>query len=277
MNSQTVTKLLSVFGLALAAQTSLQAQHGHLNAGAAGKSQGDPLIFANGADFTASSGYVKTLTYTNAATYAGYYQGNITLTALPTTAANAGPDPAASAPGSFIRFTLSRVEGPEGGAFGFWDVGAAAPSIQIASGGTSTNLWGLSESDGTTGADPFGHIHGRRFTATKPGIYKVSFQLFDTSTNGLNGAPIHSPSQSLAVFFEAGVNLQSIEPDEDHTHVRFAAPAGSVWQVEASPSLDPQSWRAVGDVIAGDDLFHLVADETPVRGNRFYRLKAVGP
>ena len=58
------------------------AQHGHLNAGALGTNQNDKLFFANGADFVDSSGYVKTLTFTNGGRFAGYYEGNITLTSI---------------------------------------------------------------------------------------------------------------------------------------------------------------------------------------------------
>ena len=42
--------------LSCLAQEHLLAQHGHLNAGATGKNQGDALYFANGDDFIMSSG-----------------------------------------------------------------------------------------------------------------------------------------------------------------------------------------------------------------------------
>src|SRR5512145_3103624 len=84
-------------GLALLAPLPLVAQHSHLDAGATGRQQNDPLLWNNGHDFTASFGYVKPLEYTNAGRYAGYFQGGITPTALPATAANAGPHPQASA------------------------------------------------------------------------------------------------------------------------------------------------------------------------------------
>lgn len=266
------------FSLLLIASQTVRAQHGHLNAGALGTNQNDPLYFANGADFLSSSGYVKTLTYTNAGTYAGYFQGNITLTALPTTAANAGPDPAAPAPGSFIQAQVVSVEGPAGGAFAFWETGATQPSFSVSSGSTATNLFLLSESDGSPGSDPFGHFHGRRFTATAPGIYLIGFKLFDTSTNGVGGGPIHTPSEVLQVYFQAGVNLQSIEPDVDHTHVRFAAPAGASWQLEAADTPTPLSnWTAVGGPVVGDDFFHEIEDDHPVEGLRFYRVRSTTP
>ena len=100
--------------VALSLPATLHAQHGHLNAGTVGTNQNDRLLWAHGADFVDTSAYVKTLTYTNGGRYAGYFQGGITPTALPATAAHAGPDPAAPALGSFIRLGLTCLEGPEG-------------------------------------------------------------------------------------------------------------------------------------------------------------------
>ena len=277
MNILHSSKLALALGLALSAQLDLHAaDHGHLNAGALGVKQNDKLVFENAADFAATSGYLKTLTYTNGATYAGYYQANITFTALAQTAVHAGPVPNAPAPGSFIQAQLVSVEGPAGGAFGFWEAGATHPTFSLLSGQIGTSMWRLTESDGSAGSDPYGHIHGRRFTLSKPGIYRVGFKLFDTSSNGTGGAPIHAPSEVLAVFFQAGVNIKSVEPDVEHSHVRFSAPAGATWQLEATDALGPQAkWANVGSPVPGDDYFHEVEDERPVVGQRFYRIRAV--
>jgi hypothetical protein len=270
--------LLQISGALLALPFASHAQHGHLNAGATGQNQDDPLIFANGADFDESSAYVKTLNPATAGTYAGYFEGNITFTALPTTALNGGPDPQAPAPGSFIVVEFQSVEGPAGGEFSFWESGATTPTHSIASSQSATHRWHLSDSDASPGSDPFGHVHGRRFTATLPGIYRVTFQLFDTSTNGAEGGPIHTPSEPFTLTFQAGLNLERIEPDVDHTHIRFAATAGRSWQVQASTQLgEGADWQPVGGVIVGDDLLHEVDDETPVTDSRFYRIIEVLP
>jgi hypothetical protein len=80
------------------------------------------------------------------------------------------------------------------------------------------------------------------------------------------------------VFFQAGVNILSIEPDIDHSHIRFAAPLGSNWQVEAASSVTSESnWAAVGDAITGDDYFHEIEDDHPVVGTRYYRVKGTTP
>jgi hypothetical protein len=199
-------KLLAILALGLAAMTPhLHAQH--LNAGALGQNQNDKLIFANGADFAASSGYVKEFPYSTTGTYAGYYNGSISLTALPTTIANGGPVAGAPAPGSFIKVRMESVTGPVGSTFSFWDNGAKAPSVSLAAGSlASSEMWSLSDASlgaGTAGADPFGHIHGRRFTADQLGEYTVGFKVFETSVNGSGGGPIHTSSDILYVKFMA--------------------------------------------------------------------------
>jgi hypothetical protein len=269
-----VLKLTFAASVACLFQLQLQAQqHGHLNAGAAGPTQGERLIWANGSDFVATSGYVKTLDYTNAGRFAGYYQGGITPTALPATAERGGPDPDASALGSYLQFRIECLEGPPGGSFGFWEAGATTPSISLAPGETSTNLWRLSESDGSPGSDPFGHIHGRRFTATKPGIYKVAFTAIDTSTNGAGGGPIHTPSEALPIWFQAGINIQSIEPDLQgaQTRIRFGAAAGFNWSVRYASDLTNTTWIST-EPVAGNDTFVEITHQTPAGPKGFYQI-----
>ena len=226
--------------------------------------------------FNASFGYVKTLDLATSGTYLGYYAQNITLTALPTTAAHAGPDPQAPAPGSFIRARMACVEAPSGGRFAFWDTGATNPTISLVAGESATNTWALSQNDGSPGSDPYGHVHGRRFTATVPGVYKVTFQAIDTSTNGAGGGPIHTPSAELPVYFQAGVNVVEVEPDheEGHVHVRFGGRLGYLWQVEASTDLGPSAiWLPAGNPVVGDDVFIETIHEGDPGVQRFYRVK----
>src|SRR6185503_10153830 len=111
---------LSTLVIALLCSRALAQVHGHLNVGAFGTNQNDKLFFANGADFIDSSDYVKTLNFANGGRFAGYLEGNITLTALPATVEHAGPDPDAPALGSYIQFSMSCLGGPPGGSFGFW-------------------------------------------------------------------------------------------------------------------------------------------------------------
>ena len=252
--------------------------HGHINIGAAGVNQNDPLIFDNRDIFETATNYVKTLTFATSGNYTNYYQGNITMTGLAATSEHSGPEPNAAALGSRIFVQLVSVDGPEGGAFAFWETGATSPTISLASGSTGTNTWRVSENDGSPGSDPYGHIHGRRFTLSKPGIYTVSFRAFDSSTNGLGGGPIHAPSSVMKVYFQAGVNVKSIQPEADQTRIVFSAPVGRNWQVEACDSPDPNAtWTAISGLIVGDDYFHEVVDDQPFQGKRFYRANGVMP
>jgi hypothetical protein len=246
--------------------------HGHLNVGAVGTNQNDQLAFEHAEIFATSSDYVKTLTFTSAGTYAGYYQGNITLTAIAATEAHLGPFTNSPALGSFLFAQLVSVDGPVGGAFAFWDTGATSPSFSLDCGTTGTNTWQLTQSDGSPGTDPYGHFHGRRFTATKPGVYIVGFRAWDYSTNGLNGGPIHTPSDILNIYFQAGDHFRSIWTQTNKVQVTFGARAGFTWQLQSTP-LDPVKWEDISNPITGDDYFHNVTDEFHGGSNRMYRVQ----
>lgn len=251
------------------------AQHGHLDVGARGINQNDQLYFANGADFVDSSGYVKTLNFTNGGRFAGYYEGNITLTALAATPENGGPFPNAAAPGSFIQFSLRSYSGPEGGSFGFWDVGSVGPTDSVLPGQESTNLFRLSETDGSPGADPYGHIHGRRFTATKPGLYKIGFKAWDTSINGAGGGPIHLPSEFLPVYFQAGINITHVAKTGLVTSVQYGGRVGHSFTLEYTTNLTPTDlWLPIAGPKVGDDYFQTLEDPASVDAQRFYRIRA---
>lgn len=199
-------------GLGLAV-SSVQAQH--VNAGALNTSQGGQLYFQNASGFVNGSGFVitsvsPTMNYSNSGTYAGFFNSGPTFTALAQTANNgATPSPFAAAYGSFLQLRLeSVVSGPVGGTFSFFDHGATTPTYGLGVGSfvTSGNLFELSDDTlgaGDPGADPFGHIHGRRFAADVAGSYQVGFRIVDTSINGIGGGPIQSDSQLYLMTFNA--------------------------------------------------------------------------
>jgi hypothetical protein len=252
--------------------------HGHLQIAARAPIEGAQLYFYNGLDFRTNSYYVKTLDYTNSGRYSGYYQGNITLTVQATTPPFGGPETDAPALGAYVRANIAAVEGPPGGAFGFWEAGAISPTINVAVGTTNAASFNVTQTDGSPGSDPFGHIHGRRMSASKAGIYVVTFRAFDASTNGIGGGPIHTPSDPIRVYFEAGVNIASIEADDDHTQIRFGCPVGANWQIEATDALIPNAvWDSIGSPLVGSDYFVEVREERAVNANRFYRIRRIVP
>ncbi len=270
---------LAAFALTALAESAIAQDHGHLNIGAVGTNQNDQLIFDNGGIFETSYGYIKTLTYTNAFRYAGYYQGNITLTGLAGTPAHLGPVPNAAALGSQLFAQLVSVDGPPGGEFAFWENGATTPTISLTCGSTGTNVWRASENDGSPGTDPYGHFHGRRFTATKPGIYTVGLGALDLSTNGAGGGPIHTPSEVLKIYFQAGVNLASVARTGNVANVTFGGMANWDFMLQCSTNLSGNDWFDLGS-IPGADALQIISDTKATNGLRLYRVRAapsVGP
>lgn len=251
----------------------IYAQHGHTDVGAVSQTQNAKLIWANGADFVTNSGYVKWLEFTNAGIYSNYYQGNITHTVLPGTSGTGGPDPRAPALGSRIVGQVTTVSGPAGGEFGFWDTNfTSGPKIVVPVGGTNTNTFFISANNGAPGVDPFGHIHGRRMSLNKPGVYKVGFKAFDISTNGQFGGPIHTPSDELVMYFQAGVNLSV----SNKTNIVYGSIANRNHILEYSTNLSQSNWVAFA-TNAGNDHFVTVRDTNAPAPHKFYRQRIMLP
>ncbi len=205
---QILQKILAISAVSLLAGGAVHAQH--INAGALSTNQGGQLYFVNGSNYVSSSGFVITATYTNSGTYAGYYPAaGPTFTALSSTNANGTPNLLNShaALGSLIDLRIESVSGPVGGQFEFWDEGALSPTTFLNSGDSGgTYLIPLSDvlnGAGVPDGDPFGHIHGRRYTFSQPGTYTVGFRLVDVSTNGVGGGPIQSPGDLFQLTFAA--------------------------------------------------------------------------
>jgi hypothetical protein len=273
-------KIILTFALTLlcCARHTQGQDHGHLRIAARGTNQGAQLYFYNGADFASTFGYVKTLTFTNGGRYADYYQGNVTLTVQASTANFGGPEPDAPALGSYIRATIVSVKGPAGGSFAFWENGATNPTISVVSGETGTNSFNVTQTDGSPGVDPFGHVHGRRMTVTKPGIYTVGFRAFDASTNGVNGGPIHTPSEIIEVNFQGNINIASITRTNNVNTVTFGSVANQNFSLESCTNLNASSgWNTVAGPLLGNDYFQSLTDMNSSTAMRIYRVKAVAP
>lgn len=234
---------------------SVLGQHAHLNAGAMGSVAGNALYFANGFNFVTNSGYFLPLKAETNGPYAGHHQAPLTLTALPATGDNGGPAFGHAAPGTRIEVEVVTVTGPAGGQFGFWDSNGEEDATEL----TFTVPVGekdgrqrfrLSENQGEPGADPYGHIHGRRFSATVPGLYVIGFRLVDTGGNGAGGGPLHPASEIFPVYMQAGLTVAGIELDGDGIAVSFAAEKGRTYRLERTLDL-PVSGGAGWTVVAG--------------------------
>lgn len=261
--------------LALAATASAQ-DHGHLYISATSQIQGAPLYFDNASAFELSSGYVKMLTLnSNAASrYNGRYEGNITVTPRSTnTLRGADYGPNAAAPGSVIYFQITNVAGPTGGSFEFWEATGSQPAFSIPVGNGATNVVKVTDASGAPGGDPYGHIHGRRFSATQPGIYLVTVQAHDLSTNGPGSGPIHIPSAPVTIAFQAGFVVASVSRPGTATTVTFGTALTHDFTLQATTNLLLGAWRNVGTRLRGTDYFQTVVDST-TNPATFYRVLA---
>ncbi len=267
-------------GLALAA-TSIQAQHAHLNAGALSTEAHSQLSFINGSFFATNSGYVVNLSKANSGPYVGTYQGGITFTALPATSNNGGPASGHAAFGAFLELQIEAVSGPTNGLFGFWEDDDVKPRHLMRAGvpvPSGSVRFALSEGSGKPGSDPFGHVHGRRFTTSQPGLYTVRFRLLDTSVNGPNSGPVHRESEPFDLYFQSGITMALIEPSPQQTRVTFGGWPDVDVYLEAKDSLDEAvPWVEVAGPEPGINALMQLTHPAPQSQALFYRLRMQEP
>ena len=189
------------------------AQHLHLNVGAASLAQGSSLAFINGSSLNIQSGWFLPMPFQTNGLHNGLYRASsLTLTVLPATPDFGGPDPWHALWGARIVAQVESLQGPQGGHVAFWDSDGVAedtePRFTIPV-GTTNGTWrfNLSENDGSVGSDPYGHIHGRYFTTTTPGLYVLGLRAIDVSTSGPGGGPWNSPSSVIQLYLQAGSTL----------------------------------------------------------------------
>ena len=257
----------------------------HIYAGALGTNQNDKLYFSNGTLFDAGlSIYALPQILRTNGLNTGFYRGDaLTFSALPATPANGGPITNQSgtlnaALGAQLAVQVVSVAGPPGGSFAFWegdgesDLGNITFSVPV---GTTNgaNYLVISENNGEPGADPYGHIHGREFTASAPGIYIVGFRVIDLSTNGVGGGPIQSPSDVLPVRFQAGLRIEAIQTFAGSVAVSFRSPPGISNLLEATSSLPSTNWQPAAAPLRGNNALQSFTDTNAPTGNRFYRIR----
>lgn len=262
------------------------AQHEHVNAGAIGGA-GSQLYFVNGANFATNSGYVLELTLATNGPFVGLYSGALTFTALPATIFAGGPAFGHAQPGAYIEMKTVSVAGPGGGVFGFWledeDLGTAEKIFEVPVGTTNgVRMFNLTESDGAPDSDPYGHVHGRRFSLNEKGLYTIGFQLVDTSANGAGGGPVHQPSDIFYMHFRAGAPefaIHSIVRATNSIIVYVETSVGSTYQLERATALSGTNtvWTPFGEPYTGQDGLHGFEDPDVSAPQRFYRLKVTTP
>ncbi|MCI0539065.1 MAG: hypothetical protein L0Z50_27985 [Verrucomicrobiales bacterium] len=273
--------LLVPIALALIAGSAV-AQHAHINAGAFSTAQDAQLYFVNGANFVTNSGYILPLTLTTNAPYHGLYRGSVTFTSLPATLSTGGPAFGHAAFGAFLQLEVVNLRGPRDGVFGLWqqneDTGDTSLQFTVPVGTQEgTNLFALTESDASPGSDPYGHIHGRQFTASLPGLYTVGFRIVDTSTNGTDGGPIHKPSEIFNLYLQAGLTIAALTKTNTEATVVFAALPGNLFLEGTTNLLDASSWKtAAGPLTTTRTELRSLVDPSAAGPIKFYRLRMDG-
>jgi hypothetical protein len=250
------------------------AAHEHLAAGAATSAAGAALIFVNAANYAAESGYVIPMEVAESGRFAGTHHAELTLICQAIDPDLGGPAPFHPVAGTRVEAVIETVQGPTGGVFAFWEAGDPVASITAPVGQTNgTSRFPVSENDGAPDADPHGHVHGRNFSGTAPGLYRVGFRFIDTAGNGPGGGPLHPPSERFFLHFQAGITLAGITAGPAGPQLLFAAANDFLYQVESSPTLSGTvSWEPLGDPVSGDNHLHTVLAPA-VDGPRFYRLR----
>jgi hypothetical protein len=285
--------------LALAAFCRPAHAHDHMPASATSSDPGATLQYDPFAtDYTTNSGFVFTTTQgtTNDPYLGYYYSDDQVFIALAATGDNGGPEVGHAAPGTFIQVKLLSVEGPSGASFGFWETLGQGPDGEGIDGTNltwsvpvpyhnGTNLIYVSQSDGSPGSDPYGHIHGRVYSVTKPGLYTATWQFVDTSTNGPGGGPVDLPSAPFATYYQADLTIAGIAPSPNGINLKFATPSNQPddlstppWNyfLQSSPSLGSDAnWQQVGDTIVGDNTLHNLTLANS-GSNQFFRLATDG-
>jgi hypothetical protein len=192
--------------------------------------------------------------------------------------------------GAYIWMEIVSVSGPPGANFGYWEENWSfnndTPTVSFATNQPTGNYqFVLSEGFDDALEDPQGHIHGRSWTADKPGDYYVGFRLVDRSTNRPGGLPWHPPSQIYIYHFQAGPSFQ---PTGQHIpgtgfvltwqsqmgiwNDDLPAQTGVIFTVERNTTLNPITWQPIGTVTGTTANTATFTDPAPPAGKAFYRL-----
>ncbi len=188
--------------------------------------------------------------------------------------------------GSYIWMEIVSVAGPAGAKFGFWEQGATEPTASFETNQPAGNFqFVLSEGFDFSGEDPFGHIHGRAWTANKPGDYFVGMRLVDRSTNRPAGGPWHTPSPVYTYHFKAGPSFQPTGQlisgtgyvltwkSEMGYWTGSPTQTGVSFGIERATLLSPPNWENIGTVVGTTAGTVSFTDPSPPAGPVFYRLK----
>ena len=166
------------------------------------------------------------------------------------------------APGANPRIEIVSVQGPAGGSFAFWEVGAVAPTWLRAAGWTGTGATFPVILNGDT------HAHGRAFTMDRPGTYTVTFRAVDAAGK-------FTPSANKTITFVAQQPPKlSIGMVGWNVSLSFTSRANLVYDLQVCTDLESGVWTGVElhTFIDGDGDVKNMSDPVAGRPRAFYRL-----
>jgi hypothetical protein len=249
--------------------------------GATSTAPGGKLVFENASDYITNSGYCFSTAsgIPNNSLAGGYYTDAQIFSAL--TAGN----PNAAAPGTAIQIQLLKVEGPAGASLGFWEGNGGVDgtnltwSVPVPSAG-NTNLIRVTEAPDSATNNPYGNILGRVLTFSKPGLYKITWQLVDTSTNGPGGASQDLPSDPFTVYYQADVTIENFSMDANNVYITIAAinpnaDPNLYYNILQSSSVtqDANTWPSFVNIYADGKVHTLTVPRTPGAVAEFFRIQ----
>jgi hypothetical protein len=231
--------------------------HQHIEVGSLSPNSGQLAL--DGPDYQLAL-YVPPMEY-----FSGFtpnFPGGSHATELTFTTETNAIDPASGADPSI---ELLEVTGPQGGTFSFWEVGATTPTWSRPTG------W-----NATQGAVPYfqvvvggdAHLHGRAFSADKPGTYHITFRAVDMNE-------VFSSSANKTIIFNA---LQppklSISVANSMATLTFTSREGLVYDLQVCTDLASGVWTNVEPHIALDGLGQVISmsDAVALKTKAFYRL-----
>ena len=167
--------------------------------------------------------------------------------------------------GANPRIEVISVIGPQNATFSFWEVGSITPTW------TRSTGWNSSQSLAPSflvvqGGDT--HLHGRAFSADKPGLYQVTFRAVD-------GNGIYSPSADQTITFNAQQPPQlSISAASGNTTLMFTSRNDLTYDLQVCTDLASGVWTNVTPYtrLNGNGSVITMIDAMDGRVKAFYRL-----
>jgi hypothetical protein len=167
--------------------------------------------------------------------------------------------------GDDLWIELVSVQGPAGGNFAFWEVGATTPTWSRAAGWDSAQ-GGIPSFAVIVNGD--GHTHGRCFTMDKPGLYTVVFRAVDAADE-------FAASTSKTITFVAQQPPKlSIAVAGGNASLSFTSRANLVYNLQVCTDLESGEWDNVNPYtfMDGDGGVIPMTDTVAGRLRAFYRL-----